>query len=113
MAIGRVNLPSSLHTGGKRGGKRKRASVDTSSHLIAKELLDEVACWPNLTTSQRCALEAEIGSMKRRYLSVPELKVLAQFSYRQLARLKKGTLMLRDKEIVEAFMLLKDAPQES
>lgn len=76
-------------------------------------LLDEVSAWPPLPTEERHALEEEVRSMKKRYLTTSELQTLAQFSYRQLRRLNKRKLMLPDREIVESLVLLKKAPRGS
>lgn len=83
-----------------------------SHHEAAKALLREAKAFPGVSVVDREALEEEISSMPARYLTDTERHTLARFSYRQLARLKKGRLMLSDREIVEALLRLKKAPSE-
>lgn len=75
---------------------------------VARGLLQEVENYPGLTVEEREIVEKEIFRTEHP-LSIDELRALARFSHRQLARLRKGKLMRRDREIVEALMSLRKA----
>lgn len=77
---------------------------------VAKGLLRDVEGFPKISAVERHALEKELSELGARYLNDSELHALARLSYRQLVRLKKGKLMLRDREIVEALKVLKKDP---
>ena len=74
-------------------------------------LLDEVSGWPPVPIEERQTLEEGLRSMHQRYLSTSELQAVARLSYRQLRRLNKRKLMLSDRELVRALMVLKKAPR--
>ena len=80
-------------------------------HEAAMALLDEVSGWPPVPIEERQTLEEGLRSMHQRYLSTSELQAVARLSYRQLRRLNKRKLMLSDRELVRALMVLKKAPR--
>ena len=93
--------------GRRRKSTRKTLPLDPLRVQAAEVLIEKGRGTKPLSNMERECLFERVKNLRNRRLIGEDLEMLARVSHRDIHRLKKGHLMVEDKEILKALLIAK------